>query len=105
MGEKSLFREVGDDVDAGDSLEVGPSDAGTGAVLLNNIVYGAACDIELVATVGETEVAAEVVDSFDSAGDEGISQDNGLELVDGMKCRIKNTSGSPADYVATGEML
>lgn len=87
---------------SGDFL-IDPADAATGAIEVHTIVAGGAADVFFEVDPdgdGTFEISENIFSVV--AGD--FLQQNKIELkaASNMRLRINNTSGGPADFVATG---
>lgn len=102
------FTDDADDLANGGDLDVDPSDAGQGEMVveINQIVHGGSCDVKFLADV-DGDGNYEIVETIDSFSGAGVSQGNELQLHEGAghALRITNTSGGAADYSVAGRVL
>lgn len=103
MSEGDFFQAESDDLGNGSDFTIDPSNAGTGAVEIHNIIHDGDCDVKYqIDPDGDSTFEIDVtIDSFTGAG---ISSANMIELSasNNDQLVITNTSGSTNDYAVTG---
>lgn len=89
----------------GETYDISAAETKTAAVEIHNIAFSGGCTVYLVAQDEDgTDTQTVEIDSFTGSG---ISQGNQIEITNGENviCRIENTSGGEANYIATGQQV
>lgn len=108
--QKIPYAAPADELADGDSLVIDPAEAedvpGPTFLEINQIVFGGACDVAFAVDLDDdgTYEIEETVDSFSGSG---ISMGNEILVAQpaGQVLMVTNTSGGPADFSVTGQVL